>query len=316
MNKIDKGMAKMPVPSHSGLRLALLAASLISAPAFAGLHINAIYDPNVAVYGGQVQTAFNIAAAEFESRFTDNITINIKVKAGNTGLGGSLTYLLGVDDFAGVRSALAADITSADDTTSVASLAGADPTHGGGFLYSRAQARALGLTPAISAAIDGEFTFTNAPGMFTFDPNNRAVAGKYDFIGVAQHEISEIMGRIPFLGEDGYYMPFDLFRYTAPGTRDLAGVGDVYFSIDGGLTLAKKFNAGAGGSDPQDWASGDPSDAFNAFGTKGVKAGMSAVDIQTMDVIGYNLAPVPEPSAWAMLLAGLGLAGWMARRRR
>jgi hypothetical protein len=27
-------------------------------------------------------------------------------------------------------------------------------------------------------------------------------------------------------------------------------------------------------------------------------------------------APVPEPETWAMLLAGLGLVGWMARRRR
>jgi hypothetical protein len=25
---------------------------------------------------------------------------------------------------------------------------------------------------------------------FTFDPNNRAVPGKYDFIGIAEHEIS------------------------------------------------------------------------------------------------------------------------------
>ncbi len=27
-------------------------------------------------------------------------------------------------------------------------------------------------------------------------------------------------------------------------------------------------------------------------------------------------APVPEPEAWALLLAGLGLVGWAARRRR
>jgi hypothetical protein len=29
----------------------------------------------------------------------------------------------------------------------------------------------------------------------------------------------------------------------------------------------------------------------------------------------YNVTTVPEPGEWAMLLAGLGLVGWRARRR-
>jgi hypothetical protein len=29
----------------------------------------------------------------------------------------------------------------------------------------------------------------------------------------------------------------------------------------------------------------------------------------------YSLAPVPEPETWGMLLAGLGLVGFMARRK-
>ena len=39
---------------------------------------------------------------------------------------------------------------------------------------------------------------------------------------------------------------------------------------------------------------------------------------QAFDPLGSSvtLAPVPEPSEYAMLLAGLGLVGWMARRRR
>jgi len=30
----------------------------------------------------------------------------------------------------------------------------------------------------------------------------------------------------------------------------------------------------------------------------------------------YNVTAVPEPGEWAMLLAGLGLVGWRARRKR
>ena len=48
---------------------------------------------------------------------------------------------------------------------------------------------------------DGTFTFGGGFS-YTYDPNNRAVAGKFDFIGVAMHEISEIMGRIGLMGEN------------------------------------------------------------------------------------------------------------------
>jgi hypothetical protein len=33
-------------------------------------------------------------------------------------------------------------------------------------------------------------------------------------------------------------------------------------------------------------------------------------------VIGVNIAPIPEPETYAMLLAGLGLMGFVARRRK
>ena len=32
-------------------------------------------------------------------------------------------------------------------------------------------------------------------------------------------------------------------------------------------------------------------------------------------VVGVNLSPIPEPETYAMLLAGLGLLGFAARRR-
>src|SRR5215813_1102212 len=64
----------------------------------------------------------------------------------------------------------------------------------------------------------------NRTESYTFDPNNRAVTGAFDFFGAADHEITEVMGRYGFgqNGGGGRDSPIDLFRYFSPGVRDLA----------------------------------------------------------------------------------------------
>jgi PEP-CTERM motif len=64
----------------------------------------------------------------------------------------------------------------------------------------------------------------------------------------------------------------------------------------------------------------------------GAKSQSGAIDVWTLTADALNtdscllqpgsvggapmLAPVPEPETYAMMLAGLGLAGWLARRRK
>jgi hypothetical protein len=48
---------------------------------------------------------------------------------------------------------------------------------------------------------------------------------------------------------------------------------------------------------------------FGAFG------GRSGFGPDDADFVGGDVSPVPEADTWAMLLAGLGLLGWQARRR-
>jgi outer membrane protein assembly factor BamB len=198
-----------------------------------------------------------------------------------------------------------ADSKTADDATALGSggsLPTSDPILSSHvYVLSTAEAKALGLMQD-SLSNDGTFTFGGGFS-YTYDPNNRAVPGKTDFIGVAMHEFSEIMGRIGLMGQNltgsPDYMFMDLFHYTGPGQRGLNSGAGRSFSIDNGTTLLKAFNnASASGGDLQDWASGT-NDSFNAFSSSGAKNDLTTVDLRVMDVVGYNAiggSPTPTPT--------------------
>jgi hypothetical protein len=296
--------------------LSLLLLALLGTPQKVNaLAFNLTYDTSTTSAPSGFFTAFNNAISFYEAEFSDPITINLHVGWGEINgnplspgdIGQSLTSQLGLFTYAQVRTALVNDAKSADDATAIAHLPSADPTGGASFVMSGAEARALGLLAGNAPGIDGWVGFRNtAP--YTFDPNNRAVAGEYDFIGLASHEITEIMGRYG-LGQNGAssgrYSPIDLFRYSSPGVLDLVPANNAYFSIDGGATAINVFN-GTGGGDLSDWK-GLTTDSYNASLTLGQKLDATPGDITEMDVIGYNraTATVPEPSTFVLFVAGL-----------
>ena len=302
--------------------LALAGLIVAGSKTASALTINLTYDDASLTAAGlsaaditAMKAACTFAANQFTSRYSDPINVNIKVtaSAGTSDFGSSTAFLDSVSSYNNLRAAFAGDSKSADDATTISNggslPAGADPI-GTPHLYlvTRAQGKALGLRTD-DMQNDGTFNFGGGH-QWTYDPNNRNVAGKFDFIGVAMHEYSEIMGRTSVMGDNitgtANYVAFDLFHYTGAGARGLNKGPNRFFSIDNGTTLLIAFNDfTANQGDLQDWKGPAP-DPFNAFGPPGEQDDLTPVDLRTMDVIGYDPKPTVLANISTRLPVGTG----------
>lgn len=283
------------------------------------LSFNVTYDSSVSSAPAGFTTAFADAISFYQNTFSNPITVNLNVGwgevNGNTIGSGSLaesdTYAVGYG-YSTVRNALV-------NNGSPGYLPASDPTGGRTITVTTADAKALNLnTFSGPNASDGAVGF-NSNYQWTFNPNQRAVPNEYDFIGVAEHEISEVLGRQSALDPTctgGSACPEsvqDLFRYTSPGQLDLVG-GNAYFSIDGGKTKINTFNGNLSAGDLGDWV-GNTTDAYNYAISSGTEYPVTAGDVTLMRTLGYT-TPVPEPSDTTLLVTALLVLVPMTRSRR
>ena len=258
--------------------------------------INALYDTSINSAPAGYKQAIAAAIQYLDTTFGGNVTINVHFGWGEVdgqGLGsGALAENLTNGNFysyAQLRNALVANATSSTDIASLGSLPTTDPTHGGNFWLT--DAMAVNLKVASISNVEA-WVGLDSTSAYTWDPNNPAVPGKYDAIGTIEHELTEVMGRVGYLGKyfqngvSNDYGPLDLFRYSAPGVRDFTGTG--YFSADGGQTLLTQFNNPRNGGDAGDWVSSVQSDSFGD-GYLGQASPLSATDLKVMDVLGYSI---------------------------
>ena len=288
---------------------------LVSTTASA-LAFDVTYDASVASAPSSFKTAFQDAINFYQNTFSNPITINIIVGWGKINGHALKANALGASSHSNVLE---------NYSTVSALLNKINPTYvlpatsqiKGNIGVSFAEAGALGIN--VGNGLDGSVGFGSSAS-WNYTPNT-AAPGEYNLFSVAEHEISEVMGRTSLLNTTctGNYCAqqsvLDLYRYTAPGVLATTG-GKAYFSTNGGVTNINTFNGNAGKGDLGDWAR-LTSDAFNYASSPGYNPPFSAGDITLMKALGYTLtSPVPEPETYRLLLCGLGMMGFMARRRK
>jgi hypothetical protein len=158
---------------------------------------------------------------------------------------------------------------------------------GNNFFVASAEEKALGFHSTY--AVDGYIGLNGSSLALT----GTIGARQYDAVGVAAHEISEVMGRLGMEGSaanGGYYTPLDLFRYTAAGhAAPSSQAAGTYFSTDLGVHALNSYNTPSNGGDSADWAtSSAKTDAYNAFSTPGVTTQVTGTDLLEVAVLGYT----------------------------
>ena len=269
-----------------------------------GLVIDIKWDSSVANAPSGFVTAVDSVASYYESHFSNPTTITIDVgygeidgaSLGSGAIGESESYLTSVS-YANLETALVNNANAIGDTAAAASLTAADPTNGGSFWLSTAEAKALDLTGA-SSSMDGYVGFSNTVS-YAYNDSSGVPAGQYDFSAVVAHEFSEIMGRTMFDGEafgNGLqaYTPLDLFHYSKAGVRDFSGTTAGYFSANGGVTNLGNFNTNPNG-DFGDWAGSVGHNAYLAAAGTGVVLPVTANDLTEMNILGWDPATTGAP---------------------
>jgi uncharacterized membrane protein len=279
------------------------------------MNINVIYDQSQSSLPAGFVAAVNYVVNYFDTTFTNSITVNIDLgygeiagqSLGSGALGESETFFNSVG-YSQAVNALKANQSSSAQQSAYSTLPGSSPVNGGTLWVSTAEEKALGLLAGNNSAIDG-YVGIGSTYPFSYSASATPASGQYYFDGVLAHEFSEVLGRSSMLGDGlggtNSYTIMDLFRYSAPGARQLGTGGPAYFSINNGTTNLDSWNTNANG-DLGDWAGSAGADAFLAFSPSGQKDWITQPDVTLLNVLGWDTTKAPASVTGNSFSVGAG----------
>ena len=288
----------------------LTVAAPVTVGSSSGLEFHLVFDSSVANAPSGFVQAITDAATYYASLFSTKEVININVgwgeiagqamSAGALGESKSYGYLTNYS----TAVSLLHGYTAANNAPTSAQ-----------FYITSAQAKEGGFVAAYSTGTDGYIGFGTLSGTgyswntASSGPNSGSgtgtTSGHYDLQSVAQHEISEVMGRIEmegqFLNGRPTYTTLDLFNFKSAGILQLSGGGGYFSNNDGVNHLGTFNNSSAYGGDIADWASATGpytsgtglaagyQDSYDAFGYSAINGALSGSDILVDQSLGFGL---------------------------
>jgi VCBS repeat-containing protein len=256
--------------------------SVVAETSSSGFTINLNFDSAAMAAPASFRAGIEEAASILSATITNKITVNINIDYSGTGGGAFAGPTTGqFVSYSTVRSDLIANAAPGD--TSFNALPTGSTIQGQSQVAVwNAQLKLFGLISPTATAADGSASFAT-------DISSSLL------VGVALHELTHAIGRVPYGQPDGPQPDiFDFYRFTSPGTlliTDNMPASSAYFSLNGGTTKIADFGVS---SDPSDFLNSGVqggNDPFNEFYSGSTLQTLTPIDKEMLDALGFNTMP-------------------------